>query len=49
MVESIYTTTLLDLEYITDDKMRILSPLVFTHYILELQRVNGRPDDATMP
>lgn len=49
MVESIYTTTLLDLEYITDDEMRIRSPLVFTHYILEMQRVNGRPDDATMP
>ena len=46
MVKSIYTNSMLTLEYITADRMCVRSPLYFTRQTVELRRVSGEPDST---
>ena len=46
MVKSIYTNSMLTLEYITADRMYVESPLSFTRQTVGLHRVSGEPDST---
>ena len=46
MVKSIYTNSMLNLEYITADRMCVESPLSFTRQTVGLHRVSGEPDST---
>ena len=46
MVKSIYTNSMLTLEYITADRMCVRSPLYFTRQTVVLHRVSGEPDST---
>ena len=46
MVKSIYTNSMLTLEYITADRMCVRSPLSFTRQTVELRRVSVEPDST---
>ena len=46
MVKSIYTNSMLTLEYITADRMCVRSPLSFTRQTVGLHRVSGEPDST---
>ena len=46
MVESIYRNSMLNLEYITADRMCVRSPLYFTRQTVVLRRVSGEPDST---
>ena len=46
MVESIYRNSMLNLEYITADRMCVRSPLYFTNQTVVLRRVSGEPDST---
>ena len=46
MVKSIYTNSMLTLEYITADRMYVESPLSFTRQTVVLHRVSGEPDST---
>ena len=46
MVKSIYTNSMLNLEYVTADRMCVRSPLSFTRQTVGLHRVSGEPDST---
>ena len=46
MVKSIYTNSMLNLEYVTADRMCVRSPLYFTRQTVGLHRVSGEPDST---
>ncbi len=46
MVKSIYTNSMLTLEYITADRKCVRSPLHFTRQTVGLHRVSGEPDST---
>ena len=46
MVKSIYTNSMLTLEYITADRMYVESTLSFTRQTVGLHRVSGEPDST---